>query len=307
MQRPFVIRCSKLAGIILAAISGTAAGKLLDVYRASRTSGICAFPDAVAGLISANAIESRLSELSNRCTLTRSDSSGLQLWSTPIGEYWFPSSIEPRYVHYIAAQWHNSDAYDGAPIKKGDVVLDCGGFVGDYAKHALRCEASRVITIEPSAEALECIRRNLAEEIANGRVIVYPKGVWDREERLLLRHHAGGNPAANSLIAGGDAGEWVTLTTIDQIVEELGLSRLDVLKMDIEGAEQRALAGARQSLTRFRPLLAIATEHTSDVLENNRAVISRVHSIAPIYQPQCGVASITEKGVLPETLFFVPR
>jgi hypothetical protein len=43
-----------------------------------------------------------------------------------------------------------------------------------------------VVAIEPSPANLECLRRNMSREIASGRVIVYPKGVWDREDVLAL-------------------------------------------------------------------------------------------------------------------------
>ena len=51
------------------------------------------------------------------------------------------------------------------------------------------------------------------------------------------------------------------VTTIDSLVEELRLGRVDFIKMDIEGAEQRALVGARTTLTTWRPRLAIAVEN----------------------------------------------
>ena len=60
---------------------------------------------------------------------------------------------------------------------------------------------------------------------------------------------------------GGGGGVKVPLATIDKIVSELSLQRVDFIKMDIEGAEAHALQGARDTLNRFRPRLAIALEH----------------------------------------------
>jgi FkbM family methyltransferase len=53
----------------------------------------------------------------------------------------------------------------------------------------------------------------------------------------------------------------VLLTTIDKIVDELHLPRVDLIKMDIEGAEVKALAGARNTLSRFHPRMSTAAEH----------------------------------------------
>jgi hypothetical protein len=66
--------------------------------------------------------------------------------------------------------------------------------------------------------------------------------------------------------AGGEE-TIVPLTTIDRIVSELELSRVDFIKMDIEGAESNAIRGAAETLERFRPRMAIASYHNDDDLE----------------------------------------
>jgi hypothetical protein len=55
-----------------------------------------------------------------------------------------------------------------------------GAHVGTYVRTAPDAGAARVIAIELSPEALECLRRDVPREVASGRVIVYPKGIWDR-------------------------------------------------------------------------------------------------------------------------------
>jgi len=49
----------------------------------------------------------------------------------------------------------------------------------------------------------------------------------------------------------------VKTITLDQYAEETELDRLDVIKMDIEGAEFAALQGAQRTISKFRPILAI--------------------------------------------------
>ena len=61
-------------------------------------------------------------------------------------------------------------------VRPGDVVLDCGANIGVFVRESLDAGAKTVVAIEPAPENIECLRRNFKDEIAAGRVIVYPEG-----------------------------------------------------------------------------------------------------------------------------------
>ena len=44
-----------------------------------------------------------------------------------------------------------------------------------------------MIAIEPVPENLECLRRNLPNDIEAGRVTIYPKGIWDHEDVMPMQ------------------------------------------------------------------------------------------------------------------------
>jgi FkbM family methyltransferase len=120
--------------------------------------------------------------------------------------------------------------------------------------------------VEPAQDNLECLRRNAAAGIAAGRVIVYPKGVWDKDDVLPLNVQPS-NSASYSVALryrGAAPGPAVQLTTIDALVEELGLKRVDYIKMNIEGAERAALAGGAATIRRFHPRMTVSLEHRYD-------------------------------------------
>ena len=61
--------------------------------------------------------------------------------------------------------------------------------------------------------------------------------------------------------------------------------------MDIEGAEKQALAGARETLRRFRPRMAISSEHLLDDVQKIPAVVSQIR---PDYQ--LGFSACEDQG-----------
>src|SRR5262249_48747180 len=133
-----------------------------------------------------------------------------------------------------------SKVYGDGPrrVKPGDIVLDCGANVGVFTREALDAGASLVVSIEPSARNVECLRRNFATEVAAGKVIVYPKGVWDKDDEMVMYVYK--NSALDSFVMNGrteESGRPVPqkfkVTTIDEIANELKLPRVDFIKMDI--------------------------------------------------------------------------
>ncbi|MEN6604991.1 MAG: FkbM family methyltransferase [Bryobacteraceae bacterium] len=188
---------------------------------------------------------------------------GLELVETTQGRYWIP-----RRNHAVMAEMvvdRGRGVYESGThgVQNGDVVLDCGANVGVFTRHALDRGARLVVAVEISPQNLECLRRNFAAEIKAGRVIVYPNGVWDREEERDLRIYedqSGGDSVALQF-PGSRPGPRVRLTTIDILAAELKLDRVDFIKMDVEGAERKALAGARLTVEKHRPRMSIALEH----------------------------------------------
>ena len=71
-------------------------------------------------------------------------------------------------------------------VQSGDVVLDVGAYIGTWTRQALALGAKQVVSIEPSPASIECLKRNLAAEIASGKVILVPKGIWDSEGKLTF-------------------------------------------------------------------------------------------------------------------------
>ncbi len=231
------------------------------------------------------------------------EESGLELWSTPEGEFWIPKGN--RYVlPFNLAEMEKRIYFQGDHvIRPGDIVLDCGASDGDFTRVALAAGAAKVIAIEISPSSAECIRRNTAAEIAAGRVVVYPKGVWDKDDHLTLNVDDT-NFAANSVVFRSDSVKpsiEVPLTTIDKIVAELNLPKVDFIKMDIEGAEVKAIHGARDTIAKFKPRMSITAEHHPD---DERTIPEAVRQIRSDYNVTCGQCLEHNNRIQADILFF---
>jgi FkbM family methyltransferase len=228
---------------------------------------------------------------------------GLKLWSTPDGEFWVPASNDNILGMLLAQQRRKiyGDAANGG-VRPGDIVLDCGAHVGTFVRAALKAGAAKVVAIEPSPEAIACLRRNFAKETAEGRVIVYPKGVWDEEKKLVFFANGSG-AAGDSFVAEGVNAVPIAdipVNTIDNIARELGLPRVDMIKADVKGAAARAMKGAASTLRRFHPRVAISTEEDDDPAE----VHAQLMKLAPDYRFRPGPCLFNGDAILTDVIFF---
>ncbi|WGD31704.1 FkbM family methyltransferase [Ancylobacter sp. WKF20] len=161
---------------------------------------------------------------------------------TSVSAFLLRDAVEPE-LHYIQKF-----------VKPGDVFVDVGANIGLFTLK-MAPSAARIVAVEPGEAAGTQLAANVA---LNGfaNVAIVRKALSDAPGRAALFHNPlGDDPQAFSLLSdGSDAGsESVELTTLDLLVAEQGLPRVDCIKIDVEGAEGQVLAGARQTLERDRP------------------------------------------------------
>jgi len=226
-----------------------------------------------------------------------------QLWDTPSGRFWIPVGSRWVLPFNLAEQKRRIYGNDQQSARAGDIVLDCGANVGVTVRVWLEAGAKQVVAIEPAPENVECLRRNFKDEIASGRVILYPKGVWDKDEIMPMQIDPENSAADSFLIhrTGGTETRGIPLTTIDKLVSELKLERVDFIKMDIEGAEPRALIGGRQTIAKYHPRMALCTYHAPD---HPTKVPELVRAAWSGYTVECGPCLEANQAVRPDVLYF---
>lgn len=94
----------------------------------------------------------------------------------------------------------------------------------------------------------------------------------------IARYNAAGH-SGSKLIANGK--DTVQITTIDAYAREHALPSVDFIKMDVEGAELDILKGAKTSIARFKPILALSAYHK---LDDFWTLMNFIKSIRPDYE-----------------------
>jgi FkbM family methyltransferase len=236
--------------------------------------------------------------------LTREDKpAGLELWDTLLGPLWIP---KPG-IHVIKhLEWEQAVQkvyeYSSAKVQSGDVVVDCGAHIGGFTRIALRAGAQLVVAIEPELSNIRAFRRNFAEELKSGKVVLVEKGVWEKDGRLSLHLSQTGDSHSVAILQNAGKDEQIEVVTIDSLVQMLKLPKVDFIKMDIEGAEQNALRGAGRVLTKWHPRLAISSYHQKG---DPAAICKIVWDFQPNYLiGSKDLEKIAEKTGSPKVLFF---
>jgi FkbM family methyltransferase len=247
------------------------------------------------GLTKTEQLQALSNKIGNLSTVSAQDEKqGIERVGTPYGFFWIKRSGEEmngeQLLAYLLAEheWmRSSNPTEG--VRQGDVVMDCGAHVGVFVRRALQWGAKKVIAIEPEPANLLCLYKNFQEEINKSKVIVVAKGVWSHEDSISLRI-SNSNSGMNTMVTENaeirPIGEiLVPVTTVDQLVDQLGLDKVNLIKIDIEGAEREALKGASKTLQKFKPRLMMDAYHLPDDME----VLPRiVFSSNPAYKMLCG-------------------
>ena len=230
---------------------------------------------------------------------------GMVCVRTQRGTYWVAPGND---LAYVLAEQEVRIYGDGEHrVQPGDVVLDCGANIGAFTREALDAGAQLVVAIEPVPAHVEALRRTFEAEITQGRVRVVPVGVWNKVDTLEMNLFD--NALLDSFVMNGRPEERTAkrrvalpLATIDLIVKDLELTRVDFIKMDVEGAERQALEGASATITRFKPRMSIATEN---LLDDYKVLPEVITGIEPSYRWTHGPCSFVDRfTVRPETLYF---
>lgn len=139
-------------------------------------------------------------------------------------------------------------------LSDDEVIVDLGAYDGDTIREFLSATNERykkIIAFEPDEKNFKKLTRK-TEELNN--IERYNLGAWDKEETLFFAKKGGRNSHKD------EDGIPVNFDSVDNIVRD----EVTFIKMDIEGAEAKALDGAKETIQKYQPKLYICAYHRNE-------------------------------------------
>ncbi len=167
---------------------------------------------------------------------------------------WLIGVYEPEVVDYFTAE-----------LQPGQVVVDIGANIGLFSLMAAELVGPRgsVIAYEPHPDTFRELRDNIDR---NGYTNVQTVPCALSDTTGVLRMNVFTDRDLNSVALKADIGVIeVPARTLDDSLEELGIQRCDLIKMDIEGAEWFALRGIDRTLKRNPEIRLLIELHNCQI------------------------------------------
>lgn len=142
------------------------------------------------------------------------------------------------------------------PLSEDEIIADLGAYDGDTIREFLSQTGgkyNKIYAMEPDPKNFRKLSNN-TEGMAN--IELFNVGAWDREETLFFDKKAGRNSRQS------DKGTAQQFNSLDNLIDE----KVTFIKMDIEGAESRALDGARGLIEKYHPKLYVCAYHRKEDL-----------------------------------------
>lgn len=162
------------------------------------------------------------------------------------------------------------------PIVKGEIFIDVGAYIGDtltefgnvLSEQSIDPEGIQYYALECSPQNYSKLSALLREQNFNFQVNTYPVALWDKNSTLKFNE----NQSSSQMCQDGSIE--VEARKLDDL---LANTPVTWIKMDIEGAELRALHGCEQLIRRYRPRLTICVYHCPDDIIEIPRYIKALH------------------------------
>lgn len=172
--------------------------------------------------------------------------------------------LPTRYFRYFPEEYEaeNFEFLEDS-CKTGSVVIDIGAHIGLFSVIASQVtgDKGKVYAFEPAPNTFVLLKKTLS--INQSQVIEpFQKAVGKESGKITFFVSDGEADNSNSLVNYKEDrplhGIDVEVTSVDAFVKEKNISKLDFIKIDVEGAEYDTLRGAIETLKNLKPVCIVA-------------------------------------------------
>ncbi|MEM4325823.1 MAG: FkbM family methyltransferase [Candidatus Pacearchaeota archaeon] len=169
----------------------------------------------------------------------------------------------------IINEFYGMGVYKGIKISKGDTILDLGGHIGLFALYCSHRvgKKGKIFSVEPYKESYKLLKKNLwINSIKNTK----PINLAIYKKRGIMKFYINRISASNSFFPQGNKKiEMVKTTTLKDFVKKRNIKKIDLIKMDIEGAEYDVIKTSERVLKKTR---AVVLEIHKDLLTEKQII-----------------------------------
>jgi FkbM family methyltransferase len=138
---------------------------------------------------------------------------------------------------------------DYGPIKPGSVVLDIGANIGAFAVKALIDGAALVYCVEPSPSSVRALTKTVASCPRSDAVIIDDRALWGADGHTVFMPQSSSPSAIAHVTTSSAVTVGVSTVSFATLFERLP-AYVDLVKIDCEGAEYRAVLESEPALWR---------------------------------------------------------
>jgi FkbM family methyltransferase len=161
---------------------------------------------------------------------------------------------------------------------KSEVLIDCGAFDGDTIEKFIampNLDYQKIIAFEANRQNFEILQSKFRN---NSKIVLINEGVWSKDCELYFSGSYSIGHITESKMDLFEMGVSIKVRSIDSLqIKE----KVTFIKADIEGGEIEMLKGARETILRDKPRLAISIYHSN---EDMVMIAEYIHALVPEYQ-----------------------
>lgn len=161
---------------------------------------------------------------------------------------------------------------------RNKIVIDAGSYMGDFSLLAVYMGAKKVYAFEPVPNTANVLEENIKLNKMQNKIIIVRKALGNENNSENISFAGGVDGGAKIGEEIREKSERIEIMKLDDFVAKNKIKRIDFIKMDVEGFEDKLLIGASKTIKKFKPVLSLSAYHKRDDKERLPKIIREIRS-----------------------------